>query len=61
MTFCAVRAAVFLIYRHLTMWTGVIAAIATGALSGVTSGSPRRDKPIYFKVDFAGEVVEYFV
>jgi ribose transport system permease protein len=39
MTFCAVMAAVFLIYRRLPMWTGVIAAIATGALSGATAGT----------------------
>ena len=35
MTFCAVMAGVFLTYWGLPMWIGVVAAIATGALSGV--------------------------
>lgn len=39
MTFCAVMAGVFLTYWHLPMWTGVLAAIATGALSGAISGT----------------------
>ncbi len=39
MTFCAVMAGVFLTYWGLPMWIGVLAAIATGTLSGVTSGS----------------------
>jgi ribose transport system permease protein len=39
MTFCAVMAGVFLTYWGLPMWIGVVAAIATGTLSGVTSGS----------------------
>src|SRR3954454_10393659 len=39
MTFCAVMAGVFLSYWELPMWTGVLAAIATGALSGIISGS----------------------
>jgi len=39
MTFCAVICGVFLTYWHLPMWTGVVAAIATGALSGATSGT----------------------
>lgn len=39
MTFCAVMAGVFLTYWELPMWTGVLAAIATGALSGITSGT----------------------
>ena len=34
MTFCAVMAGVFLTYWELPMWTGVVAAIATGALCG---------------------------
>jgi ribose transport system permease protein len=39
MTFCAVMAGVFLTYWGLPMWTGVVAAIVTGALSGATSGT----------------------
>jgi ribose transport system permease protein len=39
MTFCAVMAGVFLTYWGLPMWTGVVAAIATGALSGGASGT----------------------
>ncbi|HEY1723713.1 MAG TPA: ABC transporter permease [Magnetospirillaceae bacterium] len=39
MTFCAVMAGVFLTYWHLPMWTGVLAAMATGALSGGISGT----------------------
>ena len=39
MTFCAVMAGVFLTYWRLPMWTGVVAAIATGALSGAVSGA----------------------
>ena len=63
MTFCAVMAGVFLTYWGLPMWTGVIAAIRdrlceSAAASGLWS--PSRDKPIYFEVDFAREVVEGF-
>jgi ribose transport system permease protein len=39
MTFCAVMAGVFLTYWGLPMWTGVLAAIATGALAGSISGT----------------------
>ena len=39
MTFCAVICGVFLTYWELPMWTGVLAAIATGALSGAISGT----------------------
>src|SRR3954471_18477274 len=39
MTFCAVMAGVFLTYWELPMWTGVLAAILTGALSGIISGT----------------------
>ncbi len=39
MTFCAVMCGVFLTYWHLPMWTGVLAAIGAGALSGATSGT----------------------
>ena len=39
MTFCAVMAGVFLTYWELPMWTGIVAAIATGALSGGVSGT----------------------
>jgi ribose transport system permease protein len=39
MTFCAVMCGVFLTYWHLPMWTGVLAATGTGALSGAISGS----------------------
>ena len=39
MTFCAVMAGVFLTYWELPMWTGIVAAIATGALSGAVSGT----------------------
>src|ERR1700677_2052258 len=38
MTFCAVMAGVFLTYWKLPMAVGVVAAIATGALSGGVSG-----------------------
>jgi len=39
MTFCAVMAGVFLTYWQLPLWTGVLAAIATGAMSGLLSGT----------------------
>jgi ribose transport system permease protein len=39
MTLCAVMAGVFLTNWELPLWTGVLAAIATGALSGAISGS----------------------
>jgi ribose transport system permease protein len=39
MTLCAVMAGVFLTYWQLPLWTGVLAAIATGALSGALSGT----------------------
>ncbi len=39
MTFCAVMAGGFLTYWDLPLWTGVVAAIATGALSGAISGT----------------------
>jgi ribose transport system permease protein len=39
MTFCAVMAGVFLTYWGLPMWTGVLAALATGALAGSISGT----------------------
>jgi ribose transport system permease protein len=39
MTFCAVMAGVVLTYWGLPMWIGVVAAIATGALSGAASGT----------------------
>jgi ribose transport system permease protein len=39
MTFCAVMCGVFLTYWELPMWTGVVAAIATGAFSGGVSGT----------------------
>ena len=39
MTFCAVMAGVFLTYWQLPLWTGVLAAIATGAMSGFLSGT----------------------
>jgi ribose transport system permease protein len=39
MTFCAVVAGVFLTYWELPMWTGIVAAIAAGALSGGVSGT----------------------
>ncbi len=39
MTFCAVMAGVFLTYWELPLWTGILAAIATGALSGTISGT----------------------
>src|SRR3984893_14023807 len=39
MTFCAVVAGVFLTYWELPMWTGIVAAIAAGALSGSVSGT----------------------
>jgi ribose transport system permease protein len=39
MTFCAVMCGVFLTYWHLPMWTGVVAAIGTGALCGSISGT----------------------
>ena len=39
MTFCAVMTGVFLTYWEFPMWTGVLAAIGTGALSGIISGT----------------------
>ncbi len=39
MTFCAVMAGVFLTYWKLPLWTGVVAAIGTGALTGTVSGA----------------------
>jgi ribose transport system permease protein len=39
MTFCAVMAGVFLTYWQLPMWTGIVAAIATGAICGAFSGT----------------------
>src|ERR1700693_4926376 len=39
MTFCAVMAGVFLTNWQLPLWTGVLAAIATGAVSGTLSGT----------------------
>jgi ribose transport system permease protein len=39
MTFTAVMCGVFLTYWHLPMWTGVLAAIGTGALAGALSGT----------------------
>jgi ribose transport system permease protein len=39
MTFCAVMAGVFLTYWQLPLWTGVLAAVTTGALSGMLSGT----------------------
>jgi ribose transport system permease protein len=39
MTFTAVMAGVFLTYWGLPMWTGVLAAIGTGALAGALSGT----------------------
>jgi ribose transport system permease protein len=39
MTFCAVMCGVFLTYWKLPMWTGVLAAIGTGAVSGTVSGT----------------------
>ena len=39
MTFCAVMCGVFLTYHQLPMWTGILAAIGTGALSGAISGT----------------------
>src|ERR1700680_732097 len=39
MTFCAVVAGVFLTYWELPMWTGIVAAIAAGGLSGGGCGS----------------------
>jgi ribose transport system permease protein len=39
MTFTAVMCGVFLTYWHLPMWTGVLAAIGTGALAGAISGT----------------------
>jgi ribose transport system permease protein len=39
MTFTAVMAGVFLTYWGLPMWTGVVAALATGALAGAISGT----------------------
>src|SRR5260370_27037290 len=39
MTFCAVMSGVFLTYWELPMWTGVVAAIATGAICGTISGT----------------------
>ncbi len=39
MTFTAVMAGVFLTYWGLPMWTGVVAAIGTGAVTGAISGT----------------------
>jgi len=39
MTFCAVMAGVFLTFWQLPMWTGIVAAIATGAICGAFSGT----------------------
>lgn len=39
MTLCAVMAGVFLTNWQLPLWTGVLAAVATGALSGAFSGT----------------------
>jgi ribose transport system permease protein len=39
MTFTAVMAGVFLTYWGLPMWTGVLAALATGAVAGAISGT----------------------
>src|ERR1700752_2937238 len=39
MTFTAVMCGVFLTYWHLPMWTGIAAALATGALCGTVSGT----------------------
>ena len=39
MTFCAVIAGVFLTNWQLPMWTGIVAAIAAGAGSGLVSGA----------------------
>jgi len=39
MTFTAVICGVFLSYWHLPMWTGVLAAIGTGAVCGTISGT----------------------
>ncbi|QCP53022.1 ABC transporter permease [Trinickia violacea] len=39
MTFTAVICGVFLTYWHLPMWTGVVAAIGTGAFCGTVSGT----------------------
>ena len=39
MTFTAVVCGVFLTYWHLPMWTGVLAAIGTGAGAGAISGA----------------------
>jgi ribose transport system permease protein len=39
MTLCAVMAGVFLTNWQLPLWTGVLAAVGTGALSGALSGT----------------------
>jgi ribose transport system permease protein len=39
MTFTAVMAGVFLTYWGLPMWTGVLAALGTGAVAGLISGT----------------------
>ena len=39
MTFTAVMAGVFLTYWGLPMWTGILAALATGAVAGSISGT----------------------
>ena len=39
MTFCAVMAGVFLTNWQLPLWTGVLAAIGAGAVSGMLSGT----------------------
>jgi ribose transport system permease protein len=39
MTFTAVMAGVFLTYWGLPMWTGIVAALGTGAVAGLISGT----------------------
>jgi ribose transport system permease protein len=39
MTFTAVMCGVLLTYWHLPMWTGIVAALATGAIAGSVSGT----------------------
>ncbi len=39
MTFCAVMTGVFLTYWQLPLWTGIFAALGTGTLSGMISGT----------------------
>ena len=43
MTFTAVMCGVFLTYWHLPMWTGVVAALATGAIRRVDLRNPDRE------------------